>query len=86
MRDSFLTGTKEVVHDLIRLSENPTKEQSICALYKSIEKAHRLFQVEIQSLLLNKKKVNWSNINLKYFDEIEELMRQREICASCASR
>jgi len=86
MNIGLLAGNKEVIHDLIRLPDSATKEKLECALYKSVEKAYKNFQIEIQNILGNEKKENWRDVNLDYFNDIEELLRQREVWASYASR
>ena len=86
MNIGLLAGNKEVIHDLIRLPDSSSKEKLACALYESIEKAYKLFQLEIQKVLMNEKKENWRTVNLESFNEIEEILRQREVWASCTSR
>lgn len=86
MNNGLLTGNKEVIHDLIRVPGIATKEKLICNLYKSIEKAYKNFQVEIQNVLVNEKKENWRAVNLSDFNKIEELLQRSEIWASCSSR
>ena len=82
----LLAGNKEVIHDLIRLPDSTTKEKSACALYKTIEKAYKNFQIEINNILENEKKENWRAVNLDYFNKIEESLHQSEVWASCTSR
>ena len=78
------SSNKGVIHDLIRLPENASKEAFTCALYKSIEKAYKIFLLELHEKLVNDKK-NWKTLNLEYFDDISELLRQRNAWASCVS-
>ena len=75
----LLKGNKEVIDDLI----SATEEKLSYTLYKSIEKAYKNFQVDIQKVLVNEKKENWRAVNLDYFDEIEEKLRDSEVWASC---
>ena len=82
----LMEGNKEVIDDLIRSPGSATEEKLACTLYKSIEKAYKNFQVDIQKVLVNEKKENWRAINLDYFDEIEELLRDSEVWASSTSR
>ena len=80
------SSNKGVIHDLIRLPEDASKEEFTCALYKSIEKAYRIFLLELHEKLVNSNKKNWKALNLEYFDDIAELLRQRNAWASCESR
>ncbi|MHA1497249.1 MAG: hypothetical protein ACTSRT_06835 [Promethearchaeota archaeon] len=75
-------GNNEVIDDLIRSPGSATEEKLVRALYKSIEKAYKKFQVDIQKVLVNEKKENWRAVNLDYFNE---LLRDSEVWASCTS-
>ena len=86
MNVGLLAGNKEVIHDLIRLPDSATKEKLARSLYKSIEKAYKNFQVEIQNVLVNEKRENWRAVNLSEFNHIEESLQRSEIWASSSSR
>jgi hypothetical protein len=79
------SSNKGIIHDLIRLPENASKELFTSALHRSIEKAYRIFLLELREKLVNDKKKNWKALNLEYFDDIAELLRQRNAWASCES-
>jgi len=85
MNVDLSSSNKGVIHDLIRLPENASKEAFTCALYNSIEKAYKIFLLELHEKLVNDKKKNWKAINLEYFDDISEMLRQRNAWASCVS-
>jgi hypothetical protein len=86
MKVDLSASNKGVIHDLIRLPEDASKEVFTCALHSSIEKAYRIFLLELHEKLVNDKKKNWKALNLEYFDDISELLRQRNAWASYASR
>jgi len=85
MNVELSSNNKGVIHDLIRLPENASKEEFTCALYKSIEKAYRVFLLELHEKLNSDKRKNWKTINLECFDDIAELLRQRNAWVSCES-
>jgi hypothetical protein len=83
---SIFTGDKGVIHDLIRLKDGATKDELTHALYKSIEQAHIRFIKDLQEKIKSEKNLNWKSMNLDYFDDIEELLRQRKDWAKVKSR
>ena len=80
------SNNKGVIHDLIRLPENASKEVFSCALHRSIEKAYRIFLLELHEKLVDDKKKNWKALNLECFDDITEMLRQRNAWAEYISR
>jgi len=86
MNSGLLAGNEEGLHDLIRLPDITTKQRLVRTLYRSIEKAYKNFQVEIQNVLVNEKRENWRAVNLSDFNYIEESLQRSELWASYSSR
>jgi len=77
-----------IIMPLIRLTEDATRETLKCALYESIKNAYKKFQKEIQYTIKENRKENksyWKLLNLDYFYEIEELLKE-EIWEDCSMK
>ncbi|MHA1104229.1 MAG: hypothetical protein ACTSPN_00650 [Promethearchaeota archaeon] len=77
-----------IITPLVRLPDDATRETLKCALYKSIKNAYRKFQTEIQYTIKENRKENknyWKLLNLDYFNEIEELLKE-EIWENCSMK
>jgi len=86
MNNVLSEGDNEVMHDLIRITDLKNKQRLVRTLYRSIEKAYKNFQVEVQNALVNEKRENWGAVNLSEFNHLEESLQQSEIWASWSSR